>query len=164
MIRTSFTRMLLAAGLAAGTAAVAATPAAAQARRTEVGMLECKGSASVSFIIGSRRTLTCQFKSTRGVSYPYEGTINRWGLDIGFTARNVLLWTVFAPTRAIDGRKDLTGNYAGVSGSVAVGLGVAGNALVGGSNRTIALQPFSIEGQTGVNLAVGVGDLRLRAR
>jgi len=70
---------------------------------------------------------------------------------------------VLAPTRRI-AQKDLSGTYVGVSGSVAVGLGVAGNALLGGSNNTIALQPFSVEGQTGVNIAVGIGDLTLVAR
>ena len=33
--------------------------------------------------------------------------------------------------------------------------------LVGGSNRTIALQPLSVQGQAGLNLAVGVSQLRL---
>lgn len=157
-------RTALAAVLVAGTAALAASPASAQStRRVQVGTLECLGSPSVSFIIGSRRTFNCTFRTPNG-RFPYEGTINRWGLDVGVTGANVLLWSVLAPTKKIDGRRDLTGSYAGVSGSVAVGLGVAGNALVGGSNNTIALQPLSVEAQTGVNLAVGVSSFRLRSR
>jgi hypothetical protein len=34
--------------------------------------------------------------------------------------------------------------------------------LVGGSDRTVALQPVSVTGQTGLNLAVGVAELILR--
>lgn len=162
MIHTTIARALVGAALVAGIAGAFATPAAAQQqRRVAAGTLECRGSASVSFIIGSRRTLDCTFRSVRGYRAAYEGSIRRWGLDVGVTGRNVLLWSVLAPTRAP--RPDaLNGTYVGVSGSVAVGLGVAGNALIGGSNRTITLQPISVEGQTGVNLAVGVGDLTLR--
>ncbi|WP_029352279.1 DUF992 domain-containing protein [Bosea sp. 117] len=162
MFRKVIVRAALGAALVAGAAGALATPAAAQQRRVEVGTLECRGSKSISFIVGSRRTLDCVFNSVRGVRYPYEGSIRRFGLDLGVTGRNVLVWTVLAPTRRI-AQKDLSGTYVGVSGSVAVGLGVAGNALLGGSNNTIALQPFSVEGQTGVNIAVGVGDLTLRA-
>lgn len=165
MIRTTILRILTGAALVAGTAGVLATPAAAQNRqhRTEAGVLECRGSPSVSFIIGSKRTLDCTFRSVRRVRYSYEGTIRRWGLDVGVTGRNVLVWTVLAPTRFVS-HKDLSGTYSGVSGSVAVGLGLGANALLGGSRNTIALQPISVEGQTGVNLALGVGSLTLRQR
>lgn len=163
MIRTVFTRAVLGAALAAGLAGMLATPASAQTRRVAAGALECRGSPSVSFIIGSRRTLDCTFRSKRGYRVQYEGTIRRWGLDVGVTGRNVLVWGVFAPT-ANPHPGALAGNYAGVSGSVAVGLGLGANALLGGSQNTIALQPVSVEGQTGVNLALGVGSLTLRQR
>ncbi len=163
MIRTVMSRGLIAAALAAGVGSLFAVPASAQGKRVEAGVLECRGSKSVSFIIGSKRTLDCVFRSTRGRSYPYEGSIRRWGIDLGVTGRNALVWTVLAPSRGVRSG-DLDGTYAGVSGSVALGLGVAGNVLVGGSRNTIALQPLSVEGQTGVNVALGVGDLRLTSR
>lgn len=163
MIRKFVTLGAVAAALTAGSAALVATPAAAQqAQRVQVGTLECTGSKSVSFIIGSKRTLDCHFVTPKGKRYAYEGTIRRWGLDVGVTGRNALVWAVFAPTRKVDS-SDLNGKYVGVSGSVALGVGVAGNALLGGSRNSIALQPFSVEGQTGVNLALGVGDLTLHA-
>jgi len=162
MIRTVLSRGLIAAILAVGAGMMMAAPASAQ-NRVQVGVLECTGTKSVSFIVGSKRTLACVFRAPRGRSYAYEGTIRRWGLDVGVTGRNALVWTVLAPSRGV-ARTDLDGTYAGVSGSVALGVGVAGNVLVGGSNRTIALQPVSVEGQTGVNLALGVGDLQLRSR
>ncbi|GAB4070223.1 DUF992 domain-containing protein [Ancylobacter sonchi] len=163
MFRKYVTLGAFAATLVAGFGGVLATPASAQQiNRVQVGTLECTGSKSVSFIIGSKRTLDCRFVTRRGARYAYEGTIRRWGLDVGVTGRNALVWGVFAPTTRIDS-SDLAGRYTGVSGSVALGVGVGGNALLGGSKNTVALQPFSVEGQTGVNLAVGVGDLTLRA-
>lgn len=162
MIRTAFKRGLAAAVLSAGALTLFAAPASAQVQRVEAGVLSCRGSASVSFIIGSKRTLDCTFRSRRGPKYTYEGTIRRWGVDLGVTGRNVLVWTVLAPSSGVRS-SDLDGSYSGVSGSVALGLGVAGNVLVGGSQKTVALQPLSVEGQTGVNVALGVGNLRLRS-
>ncbi|MDQ0349369.1 DUF992 domain-containing protein [Ancylobacter vacuolatus] len=160
MFRTVLSRGLLASALVAGAATLAAAPASAQTKRVEVGSLACAGSKSVSFIIGSKRTLDCTFTTARGKKFGYEGSIRRWGLDLGVTGRNILLWTVLAPSKGVRS-SDLDGTYVGVSGSVALGVGVAGNVLVGGSNKTIALQPLSVEGQTGVNVALGVGDLHL---
>lgn len=160
MFRTVLSRGLLATALVAGAATLAAAPASAQTKRVEAGSLACTGSKSVSFIIGSKRTLDCTFTTVRGKKFAYEGSIHRWGLDIGITGRNILLWTVLAPSKGVRS-SDLDGTYVGVSGSVALGVGVAGNVLVGGSNKTIALQPISVEGQTGVNVALGVGDLHL---
>jgi hypothetical protein len=163
MIRTSFARSILCVALLAGAAGIMATPASAQIRRVAAGNLECHAGASVSFVIGSRRTLECTFRSRRGYRAHYEGTMSRWGVDLGVTTRSVLLWGVLAPT-ANPAPGALAGNYVGASAAAAWGLGVGANALVGGSGNTIALQPVSVEGKTGVNLAVGIGDLRLRAR
>lgn len=163
MIRMSFLRAAMGVALVAGAAGILSTPASAQVRRVAAGNLECRGAASVSFVIGSRRSLDCTFRSRRGYRSHYVGTISRWGLDIGITTRSVLLWGVLAPT-ANPAPGALAGNYAGVSGGVAWGVGVGANALVGGSNNTIALQPISVEGKTGANIALGVGGLRLRAK
>ena len=161
MIRTALARAAMAAALVAGVASFFAAPAAADtARRVEVGILACKGADSVSFIVGSHRVLDCTFKSRTGKVSAYHGLIRRWGLDVGVTGSNMLFWTVFAPTRAIS-PSDLDGRFVGVSGSIAVVVGGAANVLLGGSNRTIMLQPLSLEGQTGVNLAVGVGSIDL---
>lgn len=162
MFRKFVTFGAFAAALVAGVGGIYATPAKAELQRVQVGTLSCTGSKSVSFIIGSKRTLDCWFIAPRGKRYSYEGTISRWGVDLGVTGRNGLVWTVLAPTTKID-YSDLNGKYVGVSGSIALGLGVGANALVGGSKNTIALQPFSVEGQTGVNVAVGVGSLVLKA-
>ncbi len=74
-----------------------------------------------------------------------------------------MVWAVFAPTSGYI-RGALAGNYAGASADIAIGVGLGANVLVGGSHRSFALQPLSVEANTGVNLAAGATDLRLRWR
>ena len=149
---------LLAIALLAGVT----SPATAQSNQTQVGMLTCKTSANVGLIIGSRQKLQCTFTpSSGGAPDYYTGTIGRLGLDIGVTAGGVLGWAVFAPSTGVP-RGALAGRYGGASGEVSVGVGVGANALFGGSNRSIALQPVSVEGQIGANFALGVAALTLQ--
>ena len=136
------------------------SPSAAQQSGTKTGMLSCATSASVGLIIGSRQRMRCQFTPNGGRPEFYSGTITRLGLDLGITAGGAMAWAVLAPTNQI-GRGALAGTYVGASGDVSVGVGVGANVLIGGSNRTITLQPLSVEGQVGVNLALGVAGLRL---
>jgi hypothetical protein len=106
--------------------------------------------------------MRCVFNATEtGLQYTYSGTIRRVGLDVGVTRGGTLFWGVFARNSQI-GRGTLRGNYVGASGSVALGLGLGAKVLVGGSRRTITLQPLSVEGQVGLNLALGVTNLTLR--
>ena len=55
----------------------------------------------------------------------------------------------------------LAGNYVGGTASATVGVGVGANALVGGFNNSIALQPLSIEANRGLNVAAGVAEMTL---
>lgn len=136
-------------------------PAAAQSERVKVGALDCDVSAGVGLIIGSRKEVKCTFTPSRpGAREAYVGTIGKFGLDIGATAGGRMVWAVYAPTAG--GPAALAGTYVGASGEVSVGPGLGANVLVGGSNRTVALQPLSVQGQAGVNLAVGVAALELR--
>jgi hypothetical protein len=91
----------------------------------------------------------------------YVATIRKVGLDLGITQESVLAWGVFAPVARL-GPGDLSGDYAGAQGSATLGIGVGGNALVGGSNNSIALQPLSVQGQVGISVAAGLESLELR--
>jgi hypothetical protein len=135
----------------------------AQARQPlRVGGLTCSTGPRVGLVLGSRQDMRCVFSASgTGRQYTYTGTIRRIGLDVGVTRGGTLFWAVFARNSQI-GRGTLRGNYVGVSGNVAVGLGLGAKVLVGGSRRTITLQPLSVEGQIGINLALGVASLRLR--
>src|SRR6478672_3583948 len=129
----------------------------------KVGMLNCNVGPEVGFIVGGRAKLSCRY-SPSSPSVPtenYTGEITTIGLDIGVSKGGKLAWAVFMPTNGPP-HGALTGDYAGVSGQAAVGVGVGGNILVGGSNRSVTLQPFSVEGDTGINLAIGVSDMVLR--
>jgi hypothetical protein len=101
------------------------------------------------------------FAAATGQQYVYTGSIRRLGVDIGVTRGGTLFWAVFARNSQI-GRGTLRGSYVGVSGNVALGLGLGAKVLIGGSRRTITLQPLSVEGQIGINLALGVANLTLR--
>jgi hypothetical protein len=140
--------------------ALSASPGSAQSR-VEAGMLECSGT-TASFIIGSVTELRCMFRPGGGAAAePYVATIRRVGVDVALPANVGMAWAVFAPSRRL-GPGDLGGTYAGASASATAGVGVGANALVGGSNNTIALQPVSLQGQTGLGVAAGVAGLELR--
>ncbi len=152
-------RFSLLLGIAA--AALAIGSAEAQQSRVKIGVLECRGGASMGFIVGSVTHLGCLLRSEGRPDEPYVATIRKVGLDIGITQETGLAWAVFAPVERL-GPGALSGNYAGAQGSAAVGVGVGANVLVGGSDNVISLQPLSLQGQTGFNVAVGLEGLELR--
>jgi Protein of unknown function (DUF992) len=149
---------------AALTTAALMTSALAQAvGGTKVGVLTCRSSASLGLIIGSRQGVKCSFSPDNG-SRPenYVGHIGRLGLDLGVRGGGVMVWTVVAPTNGWQ-HGALAGHYVGANADASLGLGAGAKVLVGGSHRSIALQPLSVSGQVGVNLALGVAGLTLRS-
>ena len=142
-------------------AALVVSPQAAQAQRVRAGVLNCDVSGGIGLIIGSQRTVNCLFTpDIPGPQEGYFGTITKFGLDLGATVAGSLVWAVYADTTR--GLGFLAGDYAGASGEATVAVGLGANVLVGGSNRTVALQPLSVMGQVGLNIAVGVANLSLR--
>jgi Protein of unknown function (DUF992) len=134
--------------------------AASAQDRVKAGTLTCDISGGIGLIVGSQKQMSCIFTPSQpGPREVYFGTINKFGLDIGATAGGEMVWAVFAPTSGSYGT--LAGLYTGASAEATVGLGPGANVLLGGSNRTITLQPVSIQGQAGLNLAVGVASLEL---
>ena len=129
--------------------------------RVQVGVLECRGAASIGFVVGSVTNLGCVLRVEGLPEDRYIATIRKVGLDLGITEETALAWGVFAPTARL-GPGDLAGDYAGAQGSASIGVGAGGNVLIGGSNNTIALQPLSLQGQVGLNLAAGLESLELR--
>jgi hypothetical protein len=144
---------------AAVLAMASAHPAAAQQFRA--GMLSCDVSAGFGMVFGSKKDLTCTFAPDRAGTprEDYDGTITKYGLDLGVTGGGVMMWAVFTTTVA--GPGFLAGDYVGASGEASVGAGVGANVLVGESNRTVTLQPVSVGGQIGLNLALGVASIHL---
>ncbi|MGA8390348.1 MAG: DUF992 domain-containing protein [Pseudolabrys sp.] len=136
-------------------------PASAQANRTKVGTLSCDISGGIGLIITSKKDLTCMFTPSQpGPKEVYVGSITKFGLDLGATAGGEMVWAVYAPSTRKFGA--LAGNYGGATAEATVGAGLGANVLVGGSDRTVALQAVSVQGQAGLNVAAGVADLQLR--
>jgi Protein of unknown function (DUF992) len=137
---------------------VAASAANAESRRVQVGTLTCSLSASIGLIVGSQRNVSCLFRGAPGEpDEPYTGTMTRVGLDVGLTTGSVIIWTVFADTSRHKGM--LTGTYTGASAEMSIAAGLGANVLVGGSHQTLALQPVSVQGQIGLDIAAGIGSM-----
>jgi uncharacterized membrane protein len=154
MFRTAFAAAAIAAS------ALATVSADAQSR-VQVGSLECSVSSGVGLIVGSQRNVACYFKVGGQVVESYSGTMTRVGLDVGFTTGGAMIWAVFADTNRYAGM--LAGTYAGASAEMSIAAGLGANVLVGGSRSTVALQPVSVQGQTGLDIAAGIAQLELHA-
>jgi len=145
-------------------AAMLSLPAAAQAPQswTQVGSLSCKIDPNIGFIIVGHQPMECLFTpNTQTPPQAYDGAINTVGLNVGISAGGVLGWAVFAPTTGVPAGA-LAGDYVGVSGDIGIGVGAGANVLLGGSGRTIALQPLSLQGSVALNVVLGVSSLKLR--
>jgi hypothetical protein len=142
--------------------ALALVPATAQETgRTRVGTLTCNISPGVGMIVAGQRQLSCIYASARGrAREAYQGTVGTLGVDIGATSGGQLTWAVFAPTTLR--RAALAGTYTGATAGGTVGAGAGANLLVGGSDRTVIMQPVSVQAQRGVNITAGVSSMELR--
>jgi hypothetical protein len=145
--------------LLASTVAIAAT-AYAQSGGVNAGSLQCRVSGGMGFVFGSSKDLDCLFVRPDGKGERYVGTINKYGVDIGFTKEAQMVWLVFSPGAVAPG--SLAGDYGGATASATVGAGVGANVLLGGSNKQITLQPVSVEGSAGLNVAAGLAGVTLR--
>jgi hypothetical protein len=151
------TKTLLAGAALAGALALAGQ---ASAEGVKIGSLSCHESSGWGFIFGSSRSVHCVYSGSGGHIERYDGNISKFGVDIGYQGSAVILWDVIAPTASMRPGA-LEGHYGGVTGSAAVGVGAGANVLVGGFDRSFTLQPVSIQGETGLNVAAGVAEMTL---
>jgi hypothetical protein len=154
-------RLLMGAGLAAASLMVAGGAAQAAPHGVRVGELTCNVASGWGFVFGSSKDLHCTFRGN-GHHEHYVGSISKFGVDIGYTEGGVLVWGVLAPSSDVR-EGALQGDYAGASASATVGVGVGANVLIGGLDKSIALQPLSVEGNKGLNVAAGIGAISLRS-
>lgn len=151
-----------AAALIAAAALLSLPAAQAKEAGVKLGVLTCDVEAGSSFIFGSNRGVDCVYApSGDGPVEKYAGTIEKYGIDIGYVDKATMVWAVLAPTEDVESGA-LTGSYAGATADASAGAGVGANVLVGGGN-SVTLQPVSINGAEGVNLAAGFGVLKLDA-
>jgi hypothetical protein len=154
-------RRFLSVFLGATALAAVSTASFAQSGGVNVGSLNCRVSGGMGFVFGSSKELDCLFVRPDGAAERYVGTINKYGVDIGFTKEAQMVWLVFAPGAVARGT--LAGDYGGATASATVGAGVGANVLLGGSNKQVTLQPVSVEGSAGLNVAAGIASVTLRA-
>lgn len=150
----------LMAGAAIAIAALSGAANAAPAG-VKVGTLTCNVASGAGFIFGSSKDLRCTYEPTKAAVEHYSGTISKWGVDIGYTGKGRLIWAVFAPTSDVRPGA-IEGEYAGASAQANIGVGLGANVLVGGLDKSVALQPLSVEGSTGLNVAAGIGQISLK--
>lgn len=153
--------ILVMASAAALAASALFSPSHAAPHGVKVGVLTCHVASGWGFVFGSSRDLRCNFIPNHHEGEHYSGSISKFGVDLGYTDGGELIWAVFAPSS--DTRRGaLAGDYAGATAGVTVGVGVGAHALIGGLNKSIALQPLSIEGNEGLNVAAGIGEISLK--
>lgn len=154
-------RQYLCFGLAVMFGIMASNVATAETAKLKVGTLTCQGNGGVGLILGSQEQLSCKYTpaDNRAPSY-LAGKITRIGLDVGVRGKSVMVWTVLGSTTKLPAEA-LGGKFAGASADIAAGIGAGANILIGGNNKSVVLQPLSVKGQTGVNLALGVAGLTL---
>ncbi len=158
-MKSKFGRML-AALLVVGSTVFLAGEASAQ-QRTKVGTLRCNLAPTIGLIVIERQRLSCLY--TPDGPWPperYFGHVTTVGVDLGINRGGQMAWAVLAPVAGRI-RGGLRGTYVGVSADAAIGVGLGANALVGGSGRSFALQPVSVEANVGLDLTAGVSRLRL---
>ena len=153
-------RLLMGAGLAAASLMMAGAAQAAP-HGVRVGELTCNVASGWGFVFGSSKDLHCTFHQNDRQAVHYTGEISKFGVDLGYTEGGVLAWGVVAPSSDIRAGS-LDGDYVGVSASATVGIGAGANVLVGGFDKSISLQPISVQGNTGLNVAAGIGSISLK--
>lgn len=151
----------LTAGAAVLALCTAASSAQAAPHGVKVGTLTCHVASGWGFVFGSSRDLRCNFQPDRHGSDRYSGSISKFGVDLGYTEDGVIVWAVFAPSSDVRAGA-LQGDYAGATAGVTIGVGLGANVLVGGLDKSIALQPLSVEGNKGLNVAAGIGAISLK--
>lgn len=153
-------KKFLSAAFVAAAAVAFAAPASA-AGGVKVGTLTCNVASGWGFVFGSSKDVRCNYRPNKTRGEHYEGSIDKFGVDIGYTEGGVMVWAVIAPTSDVKPGA-LEGSYAGVTAGASVGVGASANALIGGFDKSITLQPLSIEGNTGLNVAAGIGAMHLK--
>lgn len=136
----------------------------ASAEGVRVGLLECKVSSGFGFVVGSSRDVNCVYSPAKGGNKQYyDGKIKKFGVDIGYVSEATIMWAVTAPNWDVK-EGALAGDYVGGTASAAAGYGAGANALIGGGGKSFALQPVSVEGQKGIAISAGIGDLTLNSK
>jgi Protein of unknown function (DUF992) len=149
--------MIVSATVALG--AISTSGSASADSWVKLGTLTCHTKPGWGLVIGSSRSAKCIYSGINGKTVAYNARVTRIGLDVGYTANQTFVWAVLAPGN--EDANSLKGTYVGATAEATVGIGVSANALVGGMEKSIALQPVSVGMQTGAGVVAAVSSLTL---
>ncbi len=158
-MKSRLSAALVAASVLLSATILSATQATAEGG-VKAGFLTCNVSSGWGIIFGSSRSLNCSYAPASGAAVRYTGKITKFGVDIGYLSSAVIVWAVFAPSIDVDPGA-LSGTYTGATASASAGIGAGANVLIGGGGKSISLQPLSIEGNKGLNIAAGIAAINL---
>ncbi len=119
-------RSFILAGVATTMLAASLVANAQPIQRVQVGVLECRGGASIGFVVGSVTNLGCVLRVEGMPEDRYVATIRKVGVRSRHYRRSRRWHGACSPPSVRLGPGDLSGNYAGAQGSASVGVGVGG--------------------------------------
>jgi len=165
---TNMRKSLYGLGFAFIASAMMAVPAFAghSSAGTKIGILTCDAvpGSKLNLLVHSTTDVECTFNSTAGEGtehYVGETGVG-FGIDLKWDSESHLVFTVFA-AEGSGSNKLSSGKYVGVGAEAAAGLGLGAHALVGGSNKSVSLQP-AIQAGVGVGASAGLTYLYLQAK
>ena len=133
--------------------------------RIYIGSLSCNVGGSTGYVLASQKSLDCVFLSKDGLqSAEYTGSIDKVGIDIGYTRAVHTIWRVYS-LGTDRGPSNIGGTYVGEQGTVvAADTPAGGNWLYGGPNAEIGMVASGVTKDAGYNLATGVAALTIRLK
>jgi hypothetical protein len=135
----------------------------ASAESVNVGMLACDVSKGIGHFLTEKQKMSCEFRPVSGPAEQYYGKISDFGIELGKIKQGHLVWAVLVAALQDLPPGALAGKYIGVDADASLGVGLGANALIGGTGNGFILQPLSVEGEIGTNIAVGVRSVSLEA-
>ena len=130
--------------------------------RIFIGSLSCNIAGGTGYVLGSRKPLDCVFLAKDGVqSAQYSGTIDKVGIDLGYTKAMHTIWRVYS-LGSTRGPRDLSGNYIGEQGTIAAGSQAGGNWIYGGPNAEVGMLASGVVQDAGYNLATGIAAMTIK--
>jgi hypothetical protein len=132
--------------------------------RIYIGSLSCNVGGSTGYILASSKSLDCVFLNKDGTqSAQYTGTIDKVGVDIGYTKAVHTIWRVYS-LGSDRGPNNLSGTYVGEQGTAAAGSQAGGNWIYGGPNAEVGMLASGIIQDAGYNLAAGVAAMTIKLK
>ena len=131
--------------------------------RIYIGALSCNVAGGTGYVLASSKTMECVFLDRNGQSAEYSGTINKVGIDIGYTKAVHTVWRVYS-LGSDRKANQLSGTYVGEQGTVAAGGQAGGNWIYGGPNAEIGMVASGIVKDAGYNLATGIAEMSLKLK